>query len=52
MTECIEITRQKGCLYGAFRRGPISKVLIMSAVYFCDILKNLMPRAEWVKDFS
>ena len=42
----------KGRLYRAFCRGQISKVLIMSAVHFCDILKNLTPRAEWAKDFS
>gem|GEM_PF-4033580 len=42
----------KGCLYRAFCRGSNSKVLIMSAVYFCDILKNLMARSENAKDFG
>lgn len=37
---------EKGRLYRAFCRGKNRKVLIMSAVHFCDILKNLMPRAE------
>lgn len=52
MTEDIEMMKQKGRLCRSFCRGLNSKALIMSAVHFCDILKNLMPRAEYGKDFS
>lgn len=38
--------------FRAFCRGLNSKVLVMSVIHFCNILKNLMPCAEYAKDFS
>lgn len=47
---CVENLIARFCL--VFCRRLNCKVLVMSVVHFCDILKNLTPRAEYVQDFS